>query len=215
MGMTTDKRQAILDGALAMFARDGYTRAGLDAIAAASGVSTRTIYNHFHDKAQLFLAVMRESSQRVAAIHLGIIDRHLRKIVDLEKDLIEFGTEWMDTRHQDLAVHFALVRQINAEIEHIPDEAYAAWQETGPLRVRRHLAAQLSRMASQGLLEADDPDRAATHLLLLISGGALPGRPASPADQTATVQAGVHAFLHGYASTEGSDEPSTPLEGHP
>jgi AcrR family transcriptional regulator len=199
VSMTTGKQQAILDGALAMFARDGYTRASLDAIAAASGVSTRTIYNHFHDKAQLFQAVILASSERVAAIHIGIIDRHLGKIVDLEKDLIEFGTEWTDTLNQDLAVHFAMVRQINAEIEHIPDEAYAAWQAAGPLRVRRHLAARLSRIADRGLLRVDDPMRAASHLFLLITGGAIPGRPGSPAEQAATVEAGVRAFLHGYA----------------
>jgi len=33
--------------------RDGYTRASIDAISAEAGVSTRTIYNHFTDKAML------------------------------------------------------------------------------------------------------------------------------------------------------------------
>lgn len=210
--MTSGKRQAILDGALAIFARDGYTRASLDAIAASSGVSTRTIYNHFHDKAQLFQAVIQESSPRVAAVHIGIIDRHLRKIVDLQKDLIEFGTEWMDNRNQDLAVHFAMVRQVNAEIEHIPDEAYEAWQDAGPLRVRRHLAAQLSRMADQGLLRTGDPERAASHLMLLITGGAMPGRPGTQAEEAATIEAGVRAFLYGYgAPADPIDDPSRGL----
>ena len=47
----SDKRRAIIDGALAVFARDGYTRASIDAISAEAGVSTRTVYNHFTDKA--------------------------------------------------------------------------------------------------------------------------------------------------------------------
>ncbi|MEU7831466.1 TetR family transcriptional regulator [Nonomuraea sp. NPDC049129] len=39
-------RRAIMAGALTLFARDGYTRAGLDAITVEAGVSNRTIYNH-------------------------------------------------------------------------------------------------------------------------------------------------------------------------
>ncbi|MEV6149621.1 helix-turn-helix domain-containing protein [Nonomuraea sp. NPDC052129] len=60
-------RQAIMAGALTLFARDGYTRARRDAIAVEAGVSNRTIYNHFTDKAELFQAVMQESTQRVNA----------------------------------------------------------------------------------------------------------------------------------------------------
>ena len=45
--MRPDKREAILRGALTVFARDGYTRASIDAIAKEGEVSTRTLYNHF------------------------------------------------------------------------------------------------------------------------------------------------------------------------
>jgi len=55
-----DKRQAILDAAFTIFARDGYYLAGVDAIAAEARVAKHTIYNHFRDKENLF----REVSQR-------------------------------------------------------------------------------------------------------------------------------------------------------
>jgi AcrR family transcriptional regulator len=90
-GGQPDKHRAILDGALVMFARDGYMRASLDAIAAEAGVSNRTIYNHFADKAELFQAVIQESTQRVSDTMIDVIDRHLGKVVDLEADLIELG----------------------------------------------------------------------------------------------------------------------------
>jgi len=61
-----DKRRAILRGALNVFAHDGYTRASIDAVAAEAGVSTRTIYNHFSDKAELFQTVIHESAAQVA-----------------------------------------------------------------------------------------------------------------------------------------------------
>ncbi|MFC6936446.1 TetR/AcrR family transcriptional regulator [Actinomadura yumaensis] len=74
-----------------MFAQDGYARASIDAIAARAGVSTRTIYNHFADKAGLFEAVIHSSATRAADAQIAIVDRHLRKVVDLEADLVDFG----------------------------------------------------------------------------------------------------------------------------
>ncbi|MEV6158455.1 TetR/AcrR family transcriptional regulator [Nonomuraea sp. NPDC052129] len=195
-----DKRRAIVAGALTLFARDGYTRAGLDAIAAEAGVSNRTIYNHFTDKAELFQTVIQESTQRVADTMVDIIDRHLSKVVDLEEDLVDFGLAWLGVLTSDLAPHFALIRQINAETEHIPPAALKLWQEAGPGRTRRELAERLSRIAERGDLAMDDPVRAAGHLMLLISADNLTDRAALH-DKTALramVTAGVQTFLYGY-----------------
>ncbi|GIH65827.1 TetR/AcrR family transcriptional regulator [Microbispora siamensis] len=195
-----DKRRAIVAGALTLFARDGYTRAGLDAIAAEAGVSNRTIYNHFSDKAELFQTVMQESTQRVADTMVDIIDRHLSKVADLETDLVDFGLAWLAVLTSDLAPHFALIRQINAEMEHIPPAALALWRETGPGRTRRELAERLRRIAQRGDLAIDDPVRAAGHLMLLISADNLTDR-ADLHDEDALramVTAGVRTFLYGY-----------------
>ncbi len=199
-GGLADKRRAILTGALAVFARDGYTRASIDAISAEAGVSTRTIYNHFQDKAQLFETVIQESTTQVAEAQITIIDRYLRKVTDLEDDLIEFGLA-LATPMTDYAEHFALVRQIDADAGHIPQDALDAWQEAGPRRVLRELARCMRRLAEQGLLRIDDPDRAAVHFMLLVQ-GAIPfhhGISATrEAEITEIVTAGVRAFLHGY-----------------
>jgi AcrR family transcriptional regulator len=194
-----DKRRAILAGALTAFARDGYTRASVDVIAAEARVSTRTIYNHFGDKATVFHTLIEESATRVAEAQIAIIDRHLRKVTDLEADLIEFGEAWA-TAVRDHAEHFALVRQINAEAGHIPQDAIAAWQQAGPLRVRRELAGHLQRLADQGLLRMADAERAALHLIALISAAnpSLTAIVPTAEEVTTTVTAGVRAFLHGY-----------------
>lgn len=194
-----DKRQAVLTGALTVFARDGYARASIDVIAAEAAVSTRTIYNHFQDKAGLFRAVIQHSAARVAAAQLEIIDRHLRKVTDLEADLVDFGLAWR-APIPDYAEHSALVRQVNAEAGHIPQEAIQAWQETGPLAVRRALADRFAAFAADGLLEVDDPLRAALHFSLLISGAnpSYRGESLTIDEITEAVTTGVHAFLHGY-----------------
>lgn len=198
-GGLADKRRAILVGALAVFARDGYTRASIDAISAEAGVSTRTIYNHFQDKAQLFQTVIQESATQVAAAQMAIIDRYLSKVTDLEADLIEFGRAWV-TPMPDYADHFALVRQINAEAEHIPQPAIDAWQETGPLRVRRELARRLRQLTDRGLLHIDDADRAALHFALLVSvpNQSYRGAVAAEEEIAENVTSGVRTFLHGY-----------------
>ncbi len=141
---------------------------------------------------------IQDSATRAADVQIAVIDRHLRKVTDLEADLIEFGRDWVTPR-PDSAAHFSLVGQINAEAGHIPQEAIDAWQETGPRRVRRKLAGHLRQVAERGLLRIDDPDRAALHLLVLISAG-LPAHHAAPsADElTAAVTAGIHTFLHGH-----------------
>jgi AcrR family transcriptional regulator len=197
-----DKHRAILRGALTVFARDGYTRASMDAIAAEAGVSTRTIYNHFGDKADLFHAVIQDSATQVADAQIAVIDRHLTKIIDLEAGLTEFARAWAAPMLQYID-HFAMVRQINAEAGHIPQAALDTWQETGPRRVHRELARRIQRLADQGLLRVTDPDRAAMHLVLLTATevanrsyhGAI---PLPETEITRIADAGVQAFLHGY-----------------
>jgi AcrR family transcriptional regulator len=200
-GGLADKRRAILTGALTVFARDGYTRASIDAISAEAGVSTRTIYNHFQDKAQLFETVIQESADRAAEAQIATIDRYFAKITDLEADLIEFGRVWA-TPVAGHADHFALVRQINADAGHIPRAAIEAWLETGPLRVRRELADRMGLLADRGLLRAGNPDRAAVHFIVLVTASNPSYCDGSLTEEEITemVTSGVRAFLHGYVA---------------
>jgi AcrR family transcriptional regulator len=197
-----DKRDAIATAARIVFGREGYTRASIDAIATKAAVSTRTIYNHFDDKEHLFLTVIKESAAQVADAQIALINQHFDQVTDLEHDLIAFGRAWA-TSTTAFAEHFALVRQINAEVGHIPQATLDSWQETGPLRVHRELARRIQQLADKGLLEIDDADQAASHLVLL-SGAEVTNRsyygaiPPTENEITQIATAGVQAFLHGY-----------------
>ncbi len=186
--MRPDKRLAILRGALTVFARDGYARAGIDAIAKEAGVSTRTLYNHFADKADLFRNVIQAGASEAARDQIAIIERHFHKVTDLEQDLVAFGRAMSAQRGH--AEHFALVRQINAELGHIPAEAVEAWQETGPRRVRQALADELGKLGFR------DPRRAAVHLMMLTMTGDPSISGTRPDDDD--IVAGVRVFLHGH-----------------
>ena len=201
------KRDDVLRGALEVFASDGYTRGAVDAIAAAAGVSTRTIYNQFGGKAGLFAATIRHSADAVADAQIEVIRRHLGKIVDLEGDLVAFGLEWVTPLPQ-FAAHFALVLQVNAEAAHIPQEALDAWREAGPRRVQREVARHLQQIGEWGLLEIDDAALAASQLAWLVAGEvdarSFHGlRPLPAEERERLVVAGVRTFLHGWSPRPG------------
>ncbi|MEV0645065.1 helix-turn-helix domain-containing protein [Phytomonospora sp. NPDC050363] len=150
------KRGDILRGALTVFARDGYVGASIDAISAEASVSTRTIYNHFQDKAALFVTVVEESTARVAGIHGEIIERHLgREVFDvegLEEVLVACAVDLADPAGRDYGEHIALIRHLDAEAGSIPAEAVRIWRRTGPLRVQELLAGRLAEFGARGLL---------------------------------------------------------------
>jgi AcrR family transcriptional regulator len=165
------KRDSVLAGAFAVFARDGYSRASIDDIAAAASVSTRTIYNHFDDKAALFDEVIVYSATVVADAQIAVMDEYLGGIpadeVALERALTAFASAWLAPvpEHER---HFDLVRQVNAELPHIPAAAVEAWQESGPRRVVRSLAGHLRRYGRAGLISVQDPELAAQQFAVLI-----------------------------------------------
>ncbi|WP_436777886.1 TetR/AcrR family transcriptional regulator [Yinghuangia sp. YIM S09857] len=197
-----EKRQAVLRGALTVFAREGYTRGSIGEIAKEAGVSTRTIYNHFADKDELFRTLIRESASRVRDAHIAQIDRHFAKITDLAADLRAFAREYA-TAGTAFSEHFALVRQIQAEAGHLPREVLEAWQDAGPRPVNAALAGRFAELGEKGLLEITDPRRAAMHFVLLtgteVSTRTFLGAvPIPDADIDHIVDAGLEVFLRAY-----------------
>ncbi len=199
-----EKRVAIARAARTVFGREGFTRTSVDAIAAEAGVSKRTIYNHFADKEQLFQSVILEGATAVAATQAKIADRHLRKIVDLRADLVDFGLERVDSL-TTFAEHWALVRTIEAEALHIRPALLEAWQEAGPRETHRVLTHWMTEFAERGLLVVPDPAEAARMLNLLtflaVAQPTFYGALPMPAERIAEVVAnGVAAFLAVYGA---------------
>lgn len=203
-----EKRRAITVAARAVFGREGYSRASVDVIAVEAGVSKRTIYNHFTDKEQLFQAVALEGAEQVTEAIGEILERHLRKIVDLREDLIAFAQDRV-TALARFPDHFALVRTIEAEVTRIPPDVLQVWREVGPLSSHTRLAPYLRRIADRGPLVMDDSEQAAHHFnLLTITDvnqrtfyGAL---PLPESETNIIVTSGVDAFLRLYGA------PTTP-----
>lgn len=211
-----DKAEAMLRAACAVFGRDGYARAGIDAIAHEAGVSTRTIYNHFPGgKGELFRAVMQWSSTRVRDEQIARLRRYLDPDRpphpdDLERDLLALARSWISLG-TDFRDHFALVGHIRAEAAHIPPDALNAWQEAGPRAVTRETAAAMAALDAKGLLDVHgDPAQAAVHYVALfsteITQRSFWNHAPLPQDEVdRLITGGVRAFLRAY----GADPAST------
>ncbi len=58
------KKQQLIDKAIELFSKHGYHGTGIDTILAQTGISKRTLYNHFASKEELIVAALNEYDGR-------------------------------------------------------------------------------------------------------------------------------------------------------
>lgn len=203
-----DKHTAILAGGREVFARDGYARASIDAIASASGVSTRTIYKHAADKSALFAAVVIDSAARLAEAEVALIGRHLAAVdaaESIEGALRAFALDWLDDTGDwlagipDAGAHRALIAQVWAEAAHLGPDVLSPWWRAGAGRVRAELSTVFAGWDTAGWLTVADPDRAVVHFSALVS--AVPGPPTArpqAQERRAWIADGVAVFVRAH-----------------
>ncbi|MGW4377808.1 TetR/AcrR family transcriptional regulator [Streptomyces albidoflavus] len=206
-----DKRRAILDAAIRVFAREGYAQAGLDAIAAEAGVAKPTIYNHFGGKETLFREAVMEATQRSSTKSLAALEGFPTSHPDdLRTELEGVATRLVACFRDENS--WALQRLLYAETVRFPT-VFDDWRAGGPAKVSDALAGRLARLANAGHLDISEPERAAGQFLALIADdmpmlSALGTRPIDDEALRRAVESGVETFLKAFAATE-----SEPAEG--
>ncbi|MFI7650951.1 TetR/AcrR family transcriptional regulator [Micromonospora sp. NPDC049460] len=158
------KRQAILDAALAEFLEHGYRGTSMDRIAARAAASKVTLYAHFADKQALFEAVFTNAIAEAERSGLPLTES-LAESRDLARDLRAFAREHVSTVTQPHLIH--LRRMIIGEAVRFPELA-RTWHRSAPERGAATLARAIARLAERGLVHAPDPLLAAQHLNYLI-----------------------------------------------
>ena len=196
------KRRKILDGARQVFLEVGFERASVDAIAARAGVAKATVYNHFADKAALFVASASEQADDLRA-------RFLAELTEPDGDVAEalrrVGEKIVRATIEPGFV--SAYRQACAEVERFPEIGRTLF-ERGPTIVYERLAAYLGRWGERGALDITDLHNAAIELLFLIHGNlfvrAQLGVLDDPdgAEVRETVRRGVEVFLRAYGRRE-------------
>ncbi len=194
------KRDAILDGAWQVFLKHGYGLATMDEIAAAAGVSKRTVYDHFASKEKLFGAIVgRRRDEMLQGLAADELDER-----DPEGALTRFGS-----RHLGMAMSppvLELYRVVLAEVPRLPDPARIMF-DAGLDRVVERLAGYLARLMKLGTIRPDDPKRCAEAFIGILAGypttRKLMGVPggASPRELSAQVRIAVGIFLKGCGTT--------------
>ncbi|MFG2296244.1 TetR/AcrR family transcriptional regulator [Streptomyces sp. NPDC048603] len=205
---SAEERRVIARAARTLFARRGWTRTTVEAVAAEAGVPVDSVERCFQDKEQLLLAVLMESSAFVAAALTAIAEEHLGDVgdltdtADLESELIALGHAWL-TPLTAFREHFAIVRHLSAEITSLPAQAAEKWQSAGPRQARGALARRLRHVADQGLLGIPDADQAADRFILLVPSGVVQRSfhgavPLGPEETHALIADGVADFIRLY-----------------
>lgn len=197
------KRAAILAAARELFARNGVDRVSMDAVSAQAGVSKATVYEYFGDKRRLFLAILSEASSTLTETGQQVLDRHLGEdanivtVGQLEQALVATVIELAATVHSvSYAAIFGLVAQQRLINPSSSDDLSTEWLESA-------LADRLAHFTRQGLLDADDPRLAATHLAALTLLLAYNEQPdPATADRgrlEQTMTDGTRAFIRAYS----------------
>jgi len=194
------KRMSIVDAAAGVFCREGFAGANIDLIAAEAGVSRQTVYNHHGDKEKLFIAVVRDLTERCNAGIFATIATFPDQPKDLEADLTGFAVRMNQNCICNRDGKF-LRKLIHTEGERYP-ELFAEWREQGPGRTWPAIAARFARLAYGGYLTIEDPDVAARQFLGLANAELqttfmLGGTP-SEQEVVQSARNGVRTFLRAF-----------------
>jgi AcrR family transcriptional regulator len=111
---TAATRAVLLDAAQVVFARDGFERAQLEAIAAEAGHTRGAVYAHFKNKQDLFMALL----ERRACLKMALVSEQMQKrslperLVFIRERYVEF---YFDGNWPLLTLEFKLFALRNPE----------------------------------------------------------------------------------------------------
>lgn len=157
------KRQAILEAAKRLFLDEPFERVSMDAVAAAAHVSKATIYAHFSDKEQLFVAAMSQGC--LALFETAKLD--VAGTGDLRATLARLGAGFvaMITSDEVTALHGVMIAH-GASRPELPKLFY----EAAVQRTTRDLADIFAGEAEKGRIVCSDPQATAVMFLAAVQG---------------------------------------------
>lgn len=187
----------LLERALDVFLEHGFERSTTEEIATAAGMSKRTVYARYPDKAALFRAAVKLAVDRYA-----IQPSELEAAVsaDLAQTLKAIGRIRIANLRKPNSIK--LQRVLSAQAYRFPD-LYQASLEEGAGPTLQFLAQLLARRAAAGEIDVPEPHRAATAFLGLAAGAAarlsVAGRALQDSEIDAHLDFAVRLFLYGVA----------------
>src|SRR3984957_12909385 len=160
-GTESARTDTLINAATQVFLREGYGLASIDKVASEAGVSTRTIYERFRNKADLLVAVIRRLVNRMAT---GLASADLEGLEPREALTLIARTITDRARDPDSA---ALFRIVATEAHRFPELALQM-RENDKRCIDAALANYLRREIKRGTLVLPDPDKAAALFLHMV-----------------------------------------------
>jgi AcrR family transcriptional regulator len=159
------RHDELLDHALDLFLDKGFEQATIEAIAAAVGMTKRTVYARYKDKAALFLATVQRAIERMVVPEavLQALESH-----DLEEMLVSIAR--LRVAQVTTPAGLKLQRIINTESYRFP-EIFMMSYEQGARPVIQFLARRLQRETMAGSLSVANADMAANVFISMVVSG--------------------------------------------
>ena len=154
------KHAAITEAAIAEFFQHGYAGASVDAIAARARVSKPTIYSHFGNKEQLFLAVIGDHLRDRYAALGPRVDR-IADAPDLRAALVDFLGSWVEAALRDDVM--TLRRLVAGEVNRFP-QLGQTWAQVNAANEDALIRA-FTALHQRGTLDVPNPLRAVRQLI--------------------------------------------------
>jgi len=189
-------RQRILTTARELFLAEGYGSTTIEAVAARAGISKRTLYHRFDDKAALFAAVVHEIIEQIRpppSVPL-IEGATLREVLQRLASMILRAA----LSPQALALH----RLVMAESARFPELARAVHGDSSTAEATALIAGLLARDSRELKISADNRAFAAEQFIFMVV--AVPqrramgfGAPMTEAELAVWAEQAVALFLNG------------------
>jgi AcrR family transcriptional regulator len=161
-GTQGERLDALLDAATLVFQRDGYGSCSIDKVASQAGVSTRTIYERFKNKADLLAAVITRllDQDMTTVLSPAELDRlEMRAALTVIGETITGRACAPETA--------ALYRICATEAKRFPDLA-AKVRDSAKARLDDAVTNYLQTQINRGNLRLADPARAAVLFLQMV-----------------------------------------------
>jgi AcrR family transcriptional regulator len=190
--------EQILDAARTVFLANGYAYMSIDAVAQAAHISKQTIYQLFHDKADIFRRVIECDMER------------FQDLPDLTQDsrdpeiVLRDVARWL-YEHHAMSENISMYQLLIGTAAQFTDLSSAH----NDFRIRSTLswvADYFASLSDKGLIEIDAPEDTARRFAILVTDGSrnLMGHALTdPAERSRFEQMAVALFLRGAARWAG------------
>lgn len=195
MSVTEQKREQIIDAAVAEFQELGFSGASMDRVACRAAVSKRTVYNHFESKEALFKAILTLMVDEMSA---ALDTVKFQSGVPIEQQLHDIA--WVEGRLLTSPSFMKLARLVISETTRDAVLAEGMNKRMEKLHVFNDFFAAAH---SEGLLNAPDAATAAEQFLALIKSRAFwpvifSGVPVTKDEMEEIISNTVTTFLKAY-----------------